>query len=200
MVMGLKGNMTVTWHLPGRWRREEMGGGCSAVLVASHLYFMQLCGFTTLSMMHATVFHGDLISFKHFLELYRHSPLLILYICGYKNTEYYAAWYFYSTFQEFLYEERCTFWIHRSTGRLCADLVPGNNNPWPHGNLGEISRRRGTNYLDATDKTMVIDSLTLEQYHELCYWNLSRFSTISTNATVTMGMGVVCSSGNQLDD
>jgi hypothetical protein len=24
MVMGLKGNMTVTWHLPGRWRREGL--------------------------------------------------------------------------------------------------------------------------------------------------------------------------------
>jgi hypothetical protein len=55
-----------------------MGGGYSAVLVASvsvnqyycsmfmdlpvsHPYFMQLCGFTTSSTMHATVFHGGML-------------------------------------------------------------------------------------------------------------------------------------------
>lgn len=48
---------------------------------------------------------------------------------------------------------------------------------------------------------MVVDSLTLEQYHHICYFHLSwrRTITISTDITVNLGAVLVCSSGDQLD-
>ncbi|KAJ7767108.1 hypothetical protein B0H16DRAFT_350836 [Mycena metata] len=48
-----------------------------------HPCFMQLCGITSSSTIHAAVFHDDLIPFPHFVELHRHSPILIVYIYRY---------------------------------------------------------------------------------------------------------------------
>lgn len=49
---------------------------------------------------------------------------------------------------------------------------------------------------------MVIDSLTLEQYHEICDWMLSRprTMTISTDVTLNLGTVFVGSAEDQLDD
>jgi hypothetical protein len=88
-------------------------------------------------------------------------------------------------------------WIRRSTGQLCADLVHGNSDLWLPG-VGEISRSPGIN-LDTIDETMAIESLTIEQYHTICYYNLSRTQTITIPADVTANSGVLflCSSGAQ---
>jgi hypothetical protein len=56
--------------------------------------------------------------------------------------------------------------------------------------------------LDATNETMVIDSLTIEQYNDIGYYDLSQRRTITVSADVEVNLsGVfVCSSGDQLDD
>jgi hypothetical protein len=49
--------------------------------------------------------------------------------------------------------------------------------------------------------TTVIETLTLKQYHEICYWNLAKFNNTSTcTTTVNLGAVISCSSGNQLRD
>jgi hypothetical protein len=63
--------------------------------------------------------------------------------------------------------------------------------------VGEISHPQGITSLDTADQAAtVIDSLTLEQYHDICYWELSRRRTvaISTDITVNLGVVLACSS------
>jgi hypothetical protein len=48
---------------------------------------------------------------------------------------------------------------------------------------------------------IAIDALTLEQYHTICYWNLSQFRNLycSASATVNLNTVIVCSSGDYLE-
>jgi hypothetical protein len=87
--------------------------------------------------------------------------------------------------------EECTLWIRRSTGQLCADLIPSNGDYWPYG-LAEVTRRNGIDTSDASrQETIVVDYLTLEQYHSICYWDLSRHFRISISAPITVTLGAV---------
>jgi hypothetical protein len=49
---------------------------------------------------------------------------------------------------------------------------------------------------------IIIDSLKLEQYHRIIYWNLGHPRTISTSASVIVNLGaiILCPSSNQLED
>jgi hypothetical protein len=51
-------------------------------------------------------------------------------------------------------------------------------------------------------EAMAIEFLTLEQYHEICYWNLSRLRHLycSTSATVNLNTIIVCPSEDRLED
>jgi hypothetical protein len=95
-----------------------------------------------------------------------------------------------------------TFWIRRSTGRLCVELVPSNTSLWSP-DLGTEITGRGITSLDApAEEAMVIDSLTLDQYHKICYWILREFRSIFTSAPLTVSLGAIMSwsSTDQLED
>jgi hypothetical protein len=49
---------------------------------------------------------------------------------------------------------------------------------------------------------MVVESLTMEHYHDICFLNLSQFRTItiSTSTTANLGVIVACSSDYPLED
>jgi hypothetical protein len=51
-------------------------------------------------------------------------------------------------------------------------------------------------------EVIAIESLTLEQYHKICYWNLSRPRNLywSTSVTVNLNAIIVCCSGDQLEE
>jgi enterochelin esterase-like enzyme len=51
-------------------------------------------------------------------------------------------------------------------------------------------------------EAMAIDALTLEQYHEICRWNLGRLQHLycSTSATANLNAIIVCPSGDRLED
>jgi hypothetical protein len=48
----------------------------------------------------------------------------------------------------------------------------------------------------------VVDSQAIERYHDVCYWDPSecRYVTASTTATITLGVVVTYSPGDQLED
>jgi hypothetical protein len=48
---------------------------------------------------------------------------------------------------------------------------------------------------------MGIESLTMEDYHNICFFNLPQFRTISifTSTTVNLGAIIACSSGDPLE-
>jgi hypothetical protein len=71
-----------------------------------------------------------------------------------------------------------------------------------YSDLDVMTHPQGITYLNAPEREgTVINSLTVEQFHSICYWNLSRRRTItvSTNETATLGAILACSSNNQLD-
>jgi hypothetical protein len=92
----------------------------------------------------------------------------------------------------------CTFSMCRSTGRLCADLVPSNVTL-----AGLTSSERPT--LDRLFslniphmEAMVIDSLTLQQFHAICCWNGSHWGVSMNERTVHLG-AILVNSGSYRD-
>ncbi|KAJ6512483.1 hypothetical protein C8R45DRAFT_1206575, partial [Mycena sanguinolenta] len=110
--------------------------------------------------------------------------------------------YFLTAFHRRLLDDACTFFIRRSTGQLCLDIVPGSRS------LVYLVPRslltlRGLESLAGEDsKGAVIDLLTLEQYHAIPYYELSvyRIATISSSATANIGGVYHCPSDNTIDD
>ncbi|KAJ6559408.1 hypothetical protein DFH09DRAFT_1316717 [Mycena vulgaris] len=170
-----------------------------------HPNFVQLCGVTTSPRMHAAIFHDDMMPFEDFVDLYRHSPILTAYIYGYCNTQFRAVkGYFSSTFQQVLLEIECSFWIRRSTGRLCADLIPSNIYHWYSGAGGIVAGASlGITSLDAlSHEEAAIDALTLQEYHSISYWHMSHTRSISLSTSITMTLAAIIylDSSDQLED
>jgi hypothetical protein len=95
----------------------------------------------------------------------------------------------------------CTFWIRRSTGRVCADLVPGNFSlggftRHERPTLDQWQRLFSLNVLHM--EAMVIDSLTLEQFHAICCWNGSQWAVSMNERTVHLG-AILIKSGSDWD-
>jgi hypothetical protein len=103
----------------------------------------------------------------------------------------------------FQLQTKCTFWIRRSSGQLCVDLVPGNiQYPW-YGVLNGKSSEDRIKPLDLSNQEAIaIDSLTLIEFHHICFWNLSRYRTFdcSTSATVNLNTIILCLSEDRLKD
>jgi hypothetical protein len=106
------------------------------------------------------------------------------------------------THKSIQYDDDCTFWIRRSTGQLCADLVPGTFM------LGEfMSHERPA--LDQWQRlfslnvphmeAMVIDSLTLEQFHAICCWDQSYYWVVPMNERTAHLGAILVKSGSNWD-
>ncbi|KAJ7256638.1 hypothetical protein C8J57DRAFT_1344025 [Mycena rebaudengoi] len=169
-----------------------------------HPTIVQMCGAASSGDVHATFYHGDLIPFQHFLDLHRHSPVLTVYIQAFCFAEFSGLReYFFSTFQTSLYEEQCTFWIRRSTGRLCADLIPSNlslsrfsSHERPTLDLWQGMFSLNTPHMEAK----VIDSLTLQQFHAICRWDLAQWQMAGISTPVTVHFGaLLVTSGSDSD-
>ncbi|KAF7326747.1 hypothetical protein MVEN_02593700 [Mycena venus] len=92
-----------------------------------HPNIIQLWGATRAGGIYALLFHGDLIPFQLFVNSYQHTPCVQAYIYASCIPEFMAASnYCHSIFHQHLLEKQSTFWIRRSTGRLCAEL----EKPW----------------------------------------------------------------------
>jgi hypothetical protein len=83
-----------------------------------------------------------------------------------------------------------------------VDLIPANSTHLWNADGMEISPLPGITPLEALNQEVIaIDSLTLEQYHKICHWDLSRRNIhCSTSATANPNSIIVCPSGDQLED
>ncbi|KAF8181464.1 hypothetical protein K438DRAFT_1938035 [Mycena galopus ATCC 62051] len=100
--------------------------------------------------------------------------------------------YFWSSFRFALNDDQCTFFIRRSTGRFCADLIPNRPErmyPYSDSNTRETCQRGLELLAGPNIEKAVINSLALNQYYKICYWKLgqSRRISISTPTTTTLG-------------
>ncbi|KAJ7775324.1 hypothetical protein B0H16DRAFT_41860 [Mycena metata] len=114
-----------------------------------------------------------------------------------------AESYLYSSYQQLLNPMHCLFWIRRSTGLLSIDFgsdfsdAGDNSGPRRYASAGTgiISNRHSITSLDTSDEELLaIEWLSLEQFHEICYWNLSKVRPISSyavSASARINLGAV---------
>ncbi|KAJ7909719.1 hypothetical protein B0H13DRAFT_2661340 [Mycena leptocephala] len=199
-VEGRQSSMTVAIYQGDRaeeeWRRDV-----ARYMTLRHPNIIQLHAAASVNNIHATVFHDDLIPFEQFLD--RCSPIMKVYSHARCIKDFWATQkYFSSVFQRSLWEEDFTLWIRCSSGWLCADLIPSHTAYWAFG-LPVISHRREIESLDLPNQEAIaIDALTLEQYHKICYWGLSRCQNLycSSSTTVNLKAIIACPSGDRFED
>jgi hypothetical protein len=84
-----------------------------------------------------------------------------------------------------------------------VDLIPANSAHLWNANETAVSTLPGIKPSEApAQEPMAIEALTLEQYHNICYWNLSQFRNFcySTSATMDLNTIIAWTSGNQLEE
>ncbi len=100
------------------------------------------------------------------------------------------------------YADECTLWIRGSSGRLCTDLIKSSN-PALFGLRDEPPVMRDLFPFSAANaEAIVIESLTLGQYHGIIYWNLGhlRSNPISTSIIVNLGAILSCPLSDRIAD
>ncbi|KAF7337136.1 hypothetical protein MVEN_02151600 [Mycena venus] len=88
----------------------------------------------------------------------------------------------------------CTLWIRRSTGRLCAELTIPIDwiNLKEYKELEEIPCLWGVHSLRISNtEAMVIDTLTLEGYYNVCALILSRMHSVVLSLSMIVNVGAV---------
>ncbi|KAJ7669921.1 hypothetical protein DFH06DRAFT_1372340, partial [Mycena polygramma] len=158
-----------------------------------HPNIIQIYGAASSGGIHATLFHGDLIPFEHWLDPYKSFPCVTVYMYAYYALEFDEANnYFYQIRLEPTVWHECTMWIRRSTGRLCVDLMvpcePIYVDLDNHASL-TISDSEATPFVSGDThiiEALAIDALTLEHYHQVCSYSLCHHHSIDIPAGVTV--------------
>ncbi|KAJ7326178.1 hypothetical protein DFH08DRAFT_884999 [Mycena albidolilacea] len=171
-----------------------------------HPNIMQLYGIAIDVGLGAMIFHDDLIPYKQFLNRFRHSLILTTYLTGHCAIEYEeASEYVRSVFPSRpVHYDESIFWIRRSTGHLCADLVAdlhGRGLDFMPGYFrdDDILRLDSVALNDLNMEATVISSLTEDCYHRLCSrypMAQLRLFTISTHAKIRPGAVIFCSNSH----
>jgi hypothetical protein len=85
-----------------------------------------------------------------------------------------------------------------------VDLIPGDiEYLWTVvAKISPLQKIKPLEVLNQEAMAMAIDTLTLEQYHQICYWNLSQRRVLycSASATVNLNTRITCPSGDRLED
>ncbi|KAF7377051.1 hypothetical protein MSAN_00123200 [Mycena sanguinolenta] len=208
IIAGRKSKVTVAIY-QGNDAEQEWRDDVAKHMSLRHPNIVQICGAASSNGLHATLFNDDLIPLRAFLDGFHNSPVLTVYIYACCNSDFsvrnstlsseslilcQAAYrYIISEFQQTLNLEERTNWIRRSTGRLCTELVKGPHELWLPFAEPELPGLSVKHALCAGTQTITtfIDSLTLEQYYHICYWNLKQDRHIALSASTTMTLGAV---------
>ncbi|KAJ6462926.1 hypothetical protein C8R45DRAFT_1220423 [Mycena sanguinolenta] len=194
-IDGRSSKVTVVMY-QGNDAEEEWRRDIAKYMSLRHPNIVQICGAASSNGIHAAIFNDDLIPLQEILDRHRSSPTLTVYIyacCDFSET----FDYIFSAFRLLISSEDCTKWIRHSTGQLCTELTPASDNLWLDADPTEAPVLLGIYNLSAGTETVTtcIDSLTLEQYHHICYWNLrqDRYITISAFTILNLGALFHCS-------
>ncbi|KAJ6566326.1 hypothetical protein B0H19DRAFT_709108 [Mycena capillaripes] len=194
----IKGQTTTVAMYQGRGAEEEWRQE-----LANHPNIIQIRGAASSGSIHATLFHDDLIPLEQYMNFYRHSHLLTVYIYACCDEEFWdIIKYFVTNFQRELAEEDCTFWIRRSTGHLCADLTKPNTVTYFYETGIQAKTQRVSSWNAPNGEAMIIENLTLRNYHAICAFHLDRYRStiISTPVQVNLGKVVFWPATNRFGD
>ncbi|KAF7374188.1 hypothetical protein MSAN_00300700 [Mycena sanguinolenta] len=179
-----------------QWRRD-----IKEYMAFRHPNIVQLYGVASFGNIHAAVFHDDLIPYQRFLDIHKHSHFSTVYINAYLDSEFQTLYeYFSSASPENSWGRSYTFYIRCSTGRFCADLVPGDLRLLT---FHKFNTQQGLGFLARENsEATIIGSLTLDYYHSVCYWDFSvvRSMSISTSRSVNIPSVFNCASADGCDD
>ncbi|KAJ7683105.1 hypothetical protein B0H17DRAFT_44036 [Mycena rosella] len=92
-------------------------------------------------------------------------------------------------------------WIRPSTGRLCVDLTANDDGSLDLYHLIQMaSSSTAVSVLQPPEDSIIVDSLSLDGYHEICYFHLehSRQLSISTKVSVQLGAVILCPPGSEV--
>ncbi|KAF7339049.1 hypothetical protein MVEN_01981100 [Mycena venus] len=182
----------------GEGAKEEWRRSLEKHMRLRHPHIVQIYGTASSQGIHATLYHDELTPLQHFLDIYRDSPILTVYVYACINPDFNEAGQYIiaSQFLRGLTSNQFTFWIRRSTGRLCAEFIPPRNPVTfvyeTYQDAAPFCMER--NYLMSASVTdaMVINGLPLKVYHDICASNLGhrrhmRYPRIPTRMPVNLG-------------
>ncbi|KAJ7752646.1 hypothetical protein B0H16DRAFT_1546064 [Mycena metata] len=169
-----------------------------------HPNIFQIYGISSANGIHAALFHGDLIPYKYFLDLYKHSPVLTVYSIVFASTQLWGARQYFG-FRVGTYPSEYTLWIRPPTGLLSVDFTAteesiDHEEPLTFGRTTLENPPFGFGALNL--ERMVIDWMTLTEYHQacesLCYHSARNW--IPSSAPVTIGAVVSWPLGRHYED
>ncbi|KAF8133578.1 hypothetical protein K438DRAFT_1883799 [Mycena galopus ATCC 62051] len=179
-IDGRKRTVTVALY-QGDNAKETWREDVKKYMAARHPNIVQLWGVTDSNNLQGTIFNDDLVPLEQFVNLHKDSHFAMVHLYASSGVQD----YFISTFGHRLEDYDCTFYMRRSTGRFCADLIP--SEIWPF-----RSRERGSTLaIDSlralNTESAVTEYLTILQYHEICRWILClpRFMSISSRGSIS---------------
>ncbi|KAJ7107476.1 hypothetical protein C8R44DRAFT_941195 [Mycena epipterygia] len=164
-IDGREADMTVSVY-EGETAEEQWRQEISKYSRLRHPNVLQIFGAASSSDIHAVVFHDELVPFEHFLAPYRNSHALTVYIFGCYDADQYLTFRGASS-----YKSASGGLFRRSTGRLCAEVIPSDGRFFDLKN--PISTPESISSLwtldDTNQEARAIASLELSQYHEIRY-------------------------------
>ncbi|KAJ6452401.1 hypothetical protein C8R45DRAFT_1223466, partial [Mycena sanguinolenta] len=208
-VEGRKASLTVAIY-SGNDAEEEWRQEIAKYMTIRHSNIIQVFGTASSGGVYATLFNDDLIPLRHFLDGYRCSHFSTVYIYAscdkdftVRNVDLGAQFltmlqeaqnYIYSALQKTLWPAQCTNWMRRSTGRLCAELTEPTDTLWLDREQSESPGLLGVDALSTPSEVLessVLDSLTLKQYHTICYLHLPQLRPVAISACIAVNLTTV---------
>ncbi|KAJ7509117.1 hypothetical protein B0H11DRAFT_1963909 [Mycena galericulata] len=148
-----------------------------------HPNFVQLYGIVSSPRLYATIFHDELLPAGQYIEEDRRSMISVVYLYTFWSGELKDATAHFSTLVGSralkIISFESSIWIRRSTARLCVELSKTSGSsriypfPWVDLALIPISLR-------SDQESAMVSSLTLAQYHHICYLYLRKSSWLET--------------------
>ncbi|KAK7035624.1 hypothetical protein R3P38DRAFT_2697531, partial [Favolaschia claudopus] len=185
--------MTVIFY-EGKNAEEEFKKDVARSMKFRHPSFFQLYGTVHSENVHASIFYDVLIPWRDIERIYRPFPMVFCYIYTYVVRCIAASQYFEYRFGSTLYSTDCTFFLRPSTGRLCIDLEGFDYQfVYRYQVIKAAMNILPMSLLSTIDTQIIIDALTIEQYHKICWLHLTcidrhaTYPQLPLTATVHLG-------------
>ncbi|KAK7029955.1 hypothetical protein R3P38DRAFT_2775401 [Favolaschia claudopus] len=157
-----------------------------------HPSFLQLYGTLHSENVHASIFYDDLIPWSDIESLCQQYPMLPCYVYAYAAAEFEAA----NDYMRDIFDTRLrvgyAVFLRHSTGRLCIDIEGDDDKaPWF---LSAFEQIFPISPLPSIDREVIINALTVEQYHIICHFafgDLFFIDETESPLTTTVHLGAV---------
>ncbi|KAF7344250.1 hypothetical protein MVEN_01716300 [Mycena venus] len=174
----------------GEGAEEQCRAAISQYITVRHPNILQLYGLARTRGLHAAVFHDDLIPYKEVREKYCHSHFSTVFFWAcMKGQLQDARGYVSSIWGRKPYWRDYTPWIRLSTGLLIIELTPPHSMDVALYLVGYGLPPSRTSLLNPPPATEIITSMSLNDYHNICSWDLDQLRnfTISTHVPIRLG-------------